>query len=287
MSDDFEFDDSFAVDDSFLQEVDTLTARAIARTSDGSAPGLTAKVSAPNGHRGAGSSSGGGWSGPQRSGSGTSGPGPSHPSVPLGPSAPSSWWPKIRLDKPQPLNPRSSGSLVSLSDDEGASSSSKPRTAVLAGTSTSRNGSFQTSIRFKRSNQTKGKRWDRTQFAETGRRIAAKGAAKGRKRVRRGSSDEEEEGEGEEGEDLVPRPKALVDMSESLLASRIESPQADLLVAFRFLRDGRRTHWLMHSRTLRPTTTQALVQHSQNVHLPHQPTSTRLPIRDRPGVSDG
>lgn len=87
-------------------------------------------------------------------------------------------------------------------------------------------------MNFRKENQTtKGKRWDRTMYAETGRRVSAgkgKSKANGRGGKNMGrrtmfdddveEGDEQEEEEAEEdgwGGPLVPGPKPLVDPSES------------------------------------------------------------------------
>ncbi|WWC72771.1 uncharacterized protein I206_106735 [Kwoniella pini CBS 10737] len=92
----------------------------------------------------------------------------------------------------------------------------------------SANGFLQTHLNFRREKQTtKGKIWDRTEFAETGRRIGAEKnkKSKGRgktKRKARGWDDDEDDEDGEELEDededdwgglMAPAPKPFVDMS--------------------------------------------------------------------------
>ena len=74
-------------------------------------------------------------------------------------------------------------------------------------------GELQTHLNFRRENQaTKGKRWDRTAYAETGRRVSAgKGKAKG-KVVRGWDDDEELELEEDDlDEPLAPNLKPFVD----------------------------------------------------------------------------
>jgi ATP-dependent DNA helicase MPH1 len=64
---------------------------------------------------------------------------------------------------------------------------------------------------------TKGKRWDRTEFAASGRRIGAEkakkkgGAGKGR---RRDDDDDSEEDEDDDEDPFGLEPRPLVDMSE-------------------------------------------------------------------------
>jgi ATP-dependent DNA helicase MPH1 len=74
---------------------------------------------------------------------------------------------------------------------------------------------FQTHLNFRRENQaTKGKRWDRTAFAESGRRVDA-AKIKANKGKRFDMDDDEVMSEEEDlGELLVPGPKPLVDISE-------------------------------------------------------------------------
>lgn len=78
---------------------------------------------------------------------------------------------------------------------------------------------FQTHLNFRRENQsTKGKTWDRTAFAESGRRLMVKTKDKAKGFVPRewvGEDDEDEEEEEEEFEPLVPGPKPFVDPRES------------------------------------------------------------------------
>ena len=80
---------------------------------------------------------------------------------------------------------------------------------------------MQTHLNFRRDNQgTKGKRWDRTAFAETGRRIDAKKAkakskagpkGKGRSSWDDEAGDELDEEEEDWDEPLAPNPKPLID----------------------------------------------------------------------------
>lgn len=74
---------------------------------------------------------------------------------------------------------------------------------------------FQTHLNFRRDKQsTKGKRWDRTAFAESGRRVDA-AKIKANKGRRFDLDDDEVMSEDEDmGEPLVPGPKPLVDISK-------------------------------------------------------------------------
>ncbi|KAL1412451.1 3'-5' DNA helicase [Vanrija albida] len=75
---------------------------------------------------------------------------------------------------------------------------------------------FQTHLGFRREQQyTKGKRWDRTAFAASGRRVGAeKGKKKGKRKRDEEEDDEDEEEEEDYGEPLAPPPKPLVDVSK-------------------------------------------------------------------------
>lgn len=88
------------------------------------------------------------------------------------------------------------------------------RLGMARSTSGSMNG-FQTHLNFRKENQsTKGKRWDRTEFAESGRRIVSMTHEKEKGFGARqwGRDDDEEEDDMEEAfEPLVPGPKPLVD----------------------------------------------------------------------------
>ena len=86
----------------------------------------------------------------------------------------------------------------------------------------------QIHLNFRREDQTtKGKRWDRTEYAQSGRRIRAKGKvvkgkAKGKRADMGDGSDVDMDEEDEEGgwdERLAPDPKPLVDISESRIAT--------------------------------------------------------------------
>jgi ATP-dependent DNA helicase MPH1 len=81
---------------------------------------------------------------------------------------------------------------------------------------------FQTHLNFRRENQsTKGKTWDRTAFAESGRRLVVKAKDKAKGYVPRDwvgeDEDDEEEEEEEDFEPLVPGPKPFVDPRKSPL----------------------------------------------------------------------
>lgn len=72
----------------------------------------------------------------------------------------------------------------------------------------------QTHLNFRRETPyTKGKRWDRTAFAATGRRIGAEKKKKNGKRAYEDDEDEDEDDMFDEGEPLAPNPAPLVDMS--------------------------------------------------------------------------
>lgn len=212
---DSEFDDfdSFAVDESFLQQVDDIAAKATTTTR---APAVT---SAP----------------PPRP--------PSRPSAPFSRAGNSEAGPSrraaalgVRLPRPPP-NPSSddyddgvSFTAESLEQiDQVAVRPQRGGTTILPSSGLSRNRSLgrtpsgqfmlQTHLNFRRENPyTPGKRWDRTAFAATGRRIVAnksngKGKGKGRARDQYDDDDEEEEEE-DWGDPLAPDPAPLVDTCE-------------------------------------------------------------------------
>lgn len=81
---------------------------------------------------------------------------------------------------------------------------------------------MQTHLSFRKEKQsTSGKRWDRTKFAESGRRIDAgggRGQGKGKGQWSNGDDDgdglDENEDDDDDGQPLVPLPKPLVDPCE-------------------------------------------------------------------------
>ncbi|WRT70898.1 uncharacterized protein IL334_007897 [Kwoniella shivajii] len=268
MSDDDFGDDAFLVDDSFLREVDNITASA---QTEPKSNNLTRSVSLHNSRPvNTNNVSPKGWTGVQRSLSGPS----SKPALkvssstfsptetfkpnnrPLGISKrPPNLPPPPSSDDYDviPLEPDSIAALDSLASrhphphqTSSASHRSQATTAPTVsalktgfaptssgagfGRTTSTggggtNGFLQTHLNFRRENQTtKGKTWDRTQFAESGRRVGVeKGKGKGKGRAKRKSRDweeEEEEDEEDEEEDdwgdvMAPAPKPLVDMTAS------------------------------------------------------------------------
>ncbi|WVF67834.1 hypothetical protein IAT40_002595 [Kwoniella sp. CBS 6097] len=247
MSDDDFDDDSFFVDDSFLQEVDNIAASAqnfpqnngFARSVSLGDPSRQA-VSAQPASRG--------WTGVQRSFSG-----PSTRPLTKTISAPKSSISNVTSHRtslfakkpaPPPTHPSSDDfdtlplpdetiaapdSLTNLRPPQPASSSSsRPSSgqvipASRLGIGRAANGSsgfLQTHLNFRREKQsTKGKRWDRTQFAETGRRVDAgkgKGKVKGKRKSRDWEDEDEEDLEDEDDEwtgALAPAPRPLVDMN--------------------------------------------------------------------------
>lgn len=217
MSDDFD-NDSFLVDDSFLREVDNLTAKAaiqprhpVKTAQSGSTRAAALHVSA----------SSRGWTGPQRNNS--SGPS-SHSFLKTAPSR-----------SQCTVRPSSSDDYDELSfpaESFAAFDSLQSRPQVVkpiassrfARTSSGHDVFLQTHLNFRREKQsTKGKRWDRTAFAESGRRIGTdkkQGKSKGKgKRGTGGSDDDDDQDEEEEEEDncgdaLAPYPKPSIDPSE-------------------------------------------------------------------------
>ena len=216
MSDDFDFDDDdFNFDDSFLREVDNIEAKATTQKSVPVShvvlPGFTkaSKVHYPP------------------LGSRSS---PFSRPTPAGPSRLFKTPPQASSDDFDDFSfsvaPESLAEIDALSDrprsfsrtTSASASHARPqskqtvipssRLGMARSTSGSLNG-FQTHLNFRKENQsTKGKRWDRTEFAESGRRITIKG-----KDGQLGGDDGDEEEE-EEFEPLVPGPKPLVDPRE-------------------------------------------------------------------------
>ncbi|WVQ95399.1 hypothetical protein IAU59_002496 [Kwoniella sp. CBS 9459] len=250
MSDDDFGDDSFFVDDIFLQEVDRIAASAqtfpqnngFTRSVSLGGPPRSTKPAQPASR---------GWTGVQRSFSGPS----SRPLTkttstpkPTAYSTSSSHRTSLFANKgaPQPTHPSSDDydtlplpaesiaaldSLTTLRPPQPtSSSSSRPSSGQVVpssrlGLGRAANGSsgfLQTHLNFRREKQsTKGKRWDRTEFAETGRRVdAGKGKGKAKPKGKRKSRDWEEEDEEDldDEEDgwagaLAPAPRPLVDMN--------------------------------------------------------------------------
>ena len=226
MPDEFGFDDAdFDFDDSFLREVDDIEAHATTSKKASNGPVLGTKsiqrpLSVPK------------TIAPQYSGF-------SRPTI-AGPS---------RLPKPPPqpssddqyddfsLGPESFADIDHATSRTGSafartpsaptsSSHARPmpkqtvipsaRLGMARSSSGSMNG-FQTHLNFRKDNQsTKGKRWDRTEFAESGRRIVIKG-----KERQWGRDDDEEDEDMEEDsfEPLVPGPKPLVDLRKLIFQS--------------------------------------------------------------------
>lgn len=237
MSDDYGFDDAF--DDSFLREVDNITA--VASTSAAAAAGQTKNIARTTSHPV--TSFNKGWTAAQRSVSAASGSSSRPPQRP----------PQLAFQKQPvppkgdaPLSPRSKGAearrlaLLGLSSkppSQGLGFKPIPKNAVASsyralhppaasgsrlGRTSSGPTGVQTHLNFRRENQTtKGKIWDRTAFAATGRKkvIKNKDALEAQKKRKRGEAfdDEEDEMDEEEddwGEPLAPDPKSKVDLCE-------------------------------------------------------------------------
>ncbi|WVR08777.1 hypothetical protein IAU60_005835 [Kwoniella sp. DSM 27419] len=242
MSDDDFGDDSFFADASFLEKVDSIAASAQTTSkADGFARAtslvLPAKGPSPLQARKQG------WTGVQRSVSGPSNhsfnrafgspkfPKPVQTSLRHFGTTPTRAPPSSDDYESLPLPAESLAafdSIITARPPQKSPSSSKPSSARsipssrlgMGRTSSSNNDSFlQTHLNFRREKQsTKGKRWDRTQFAETGRKIGAakgKGKTKGKRQWREWDDDEDDIGEEEDewGEDLAPAPIPLVDMN--------------------------------------------------------------------------
>jgi hypothetical protein len=250
MSDDFGDDD---FDDSFFREVDDIAAVAVLTAA---APGPTKAIPRTTSHPG--TSFNKGWTGPQRSVSSASTtsfrPAQKPPQLAFQrPAVQSKASPSNSTGAL--LSPRAKGAearrlaLLGLSaqpapqaQSQGlgfktvprpvtASSSRAPSAHVpsaqssfsrLGRTSSGPTG-VQTHLSFRKENQTtKGKVWDRTAFAATGRKRVSKNkealdAQKKRKRGEAYDDDDDDMGEEEDdwGEPLAPNPKSKVDLCKS------------------------------------------------------------------------
>lgn len=216
---DSEFDefDSFAVDDSFLQELDAIEVKATTR-----APAITSASSRP--HRPP--------SAPSARANAEAGP--SCRAAALG----------VRLPRPAP-HPSSDDygdvSFTAESLDQLDQVAVRPRagTTILPSSGIARqrplartpSGHFmlQTHLNFRRENPyTKGKRWDRTEFAASGRRVnvGKNGKGKGKGRARDEDDDDEDEEEEEDwGDPLAPDPAPFVDTCELSRHSQADNSQ--------------------------------------------------------------
>jgi ATP-dependent DNA helicase MPH1 len=254
MSDDFD-DDSFMVDDSFLAEVDNLTAQA-SSTSNAppksiyqrttSLPGPRVSAALASAGRAQSLSSLNGFSTARTalansSRSTSAGPGLSRPptrptNAVAGPSKlarpPVSRFSPDEfdefdlpteslalLDTIAPAAPLRSNALASSSSSSSLTTvipSSRLGVGRALGRTSSGSDGLQTHLNFRRENQaTKGKRWDRTAFAESGRRVdAAKIKAKGKGGAFPRDDDEDMSEPDDQGEPLAPLPKPLVDISK-------------------------------------------------------------------------
>lgn len=211
MSDEFDEFDDFEVDDSFFREVDDIEARATARPVQPPNPPKAANVvnkavSYPPANAEAG---------------------PSRRPAAIG----------MRLPRPQPQPSSDDFEDLSFTAESLAQIDSVATTAprVQLGvrppsTLPSSNGSralgrtssgsgrlsLQTHLHFRREapTYTKGKRWDRTAFAASGRRVGAEKSKKKGKSRAQWDDDEEEDDEAEELDILAPPPKLAVDLRE-------------------------------------------------------------------------
>ncbi|WWD20885.1 hypothetical protein CI109_105362 [Kwoniella shandongensis] len=256
MSDDDFGDDSFLVDDSFLAEIDNITAsaqvqpklQALPKSTNNVDIGRSASLVPTSGNNN--NNNNRGWTGIQRSHSGPSGKSnklttisssgaarrarallapPSsddYDSLPLPAES------LVAFDnltsRPVTTSKTSSNSISNRSKPTLGGGQSNPSSRI-GGFARSASGSFlQTHLNFRRDKQsTKGKRWDRTEFAESGRRVGAekgrgKGKGKGKGTAKRKGRDwDEEEEDGAEdleddddwGDIMAPPPKLLVDIN--------------------------------------------------------------------------
>lgn len=205
-----EFDDSFAVDDSFLQQLDDIEVKASTSTRTSSVSAAVAQLPTPTFHRNA-------QAGPSRTTGKDSGA--SRRAAALG----------VRLPRPAP-HPSSDdyGDMSFTAESlEQIDQATRPKgTTIIPSSGIGRQRSFarstsgnmlQTHLNFRRENPyTKGKRWDRTAFAATGRRRVA--ARKGKAKARATYDDDEDDEEDEDDEPLAPDPTPRVDTCEVLCA---------------------------------------------------------------------
>lgn len=233
MSDDFDFDD-FDFDDSFLNEVDNITARAASSNSTSTSTSILTKAKTrPNILPIHASSSirpiFNGFSRPTVAG--PSRPTPKRPPPPSSDDFDDLTFPEESLAAFDIITSRSSFPATHVDGTTTPSNRQAKQTAIpssrLGLGRSSSSGGLQTHLNFRRENQsTKGKRWDRTAFAESGRRINVdkKGKGKGKAGYKARSwgrdddeedMDDDEEEEEEDFEPLVPGPKPFVDPSKS------------------------------------------------------------------------
>ncbi|BEI90429.1 uncharacterized protein CcaverHIS019_0304990 [Cutaneotrichosporon cavernicola] len=208
-----DFDVDFAVDDSFLRQLDDIEGKVTPPTSTrnpsivASSPQLRAPPFLQNAQ-----------AGPSRIGNTSSGA--SRRAAALG----------LRLPRPAP-HPSSDDygdmSFTAESLEQIDLATRTKGTTILTSSGISRQRTFartmsgnmlQTHLNFRRENPyTKGKRWDRTGFAASGRRkVAVKKKRKGTARARYGDDDDDDEGNDDEDSDepLAPDPTPLVDTSK-------------------------------------------------------------------------
>lgn len=249
MSDDFD-DDSFLVDDSFLAELDNITASATSKTTQQSTfnrttslpvnkpfvpPAISGRTQSVGPQPGS-STARNAFASSSKSTSTSSAAAERRRAAIAEASRPSAGPSKLSRPPSRPLVHPSSddfgdidlptGSLDFLDNiaAKPATSSGRaqsiPSSRLGLGRSLARQSSgsdgFQTHLNFRRDKQsTKGKRWDRTAFAESGRRVDA-AKTKASKMNGRGFDDDEEleQEDDDMGEPLAPPPKPLVDISK-------------------------------------------------------------------------
>lgn len=246
MSDDFD-DDSFMVDDSFLAEVDSIAASASTGTAAAAShSAYNRTTSLPVIGHGVKAAVTTDYARPKSANSTSVAKSPLLPSLNAvaGPSRPPRLAPQPPSDDfdddfdipteslaliddisaGRPLQPTHSSS--SGSSRPAPIPSSRLGMGRTLGRTSSGSGGFQTHLNFRRENQaTAGKRWDRTAFAESGRRVDA-ARSKGQGKDRRFENDDDEVfSEEDDGEDaLAPAPKPLVDISEFLHSISFRQP---------------------------------------------------------------
>lgn len=253
MSDDYDFDDSF--DASFLREVDQIAAKAAAAAPKGNTRTVSHPVSSFNkGWTGPQRSISSGSSNFRPGGQGQRPPPLPFTRPPITTTS-TTTAATAKAGEDAPLSPRSKGAqarrlaLMGLSAQPptsskppglgfkpvpkpGQPSARLPSTSTTAlapsrqlGRTSSGASGVQTHLNFRRENQTtKGKIWDRTAFAATGRKKVVKNkeaidAQKKRKKGQAFDDDDDDEEDGEEddwGEPLAPDPKSKVDLGTSI-----------------------------------------------------------------------
>ena len=265
------------MDDSFLREVDTIAAKVTVPPAPARAPPAVSK----------------GWTGVRANSASGSCPAPA-PTRPAASKRADAIVPDsddfdyisfdadalMAVDVPSRLPSLSSGPSRPAPSAPAPSTSSTNQNVIPSSrlgmrrtnSSTTKDPLFQVHLNFRRLDQTtKGKRWDRTAFAESGRRVDAAKGKQGKYKARNWARDDDDEGELDEEDDepLVPGPKPLVDTSEP------SSPFSICLSS----RDSRCS--------LRSSTAPTRSGYCAELHLPHEQTQKRLSMGHYTGLLYG